>query len=215
VPGLSAHACVRDQGVSAIECFWVVHRALLAHEREKNDACDHPLFAGYDLPYPLSIGTLQAGNWPSSVPEELVCEGRYGIAIGEDMGAAQRLFEEVVATAAKADPWLREHPPEVEWWGGQFASAETSPGEEVVTRLCQAFADLSGAEAILAGVPYGADMRLLIHQGQTPTVLFGPGDVCRAHRPDEFVPIAEMVKTAQTLALLALRFCGVLEPTQE
>lgn len=208
VPGKAAHACVRTEGVSAVERFWAVHQALLLHEREINDACDHPLLAGYDLPYPLSIGTLRAGEYPSAVPEELVCEGRYGIPLGEDLGEARRRFERVVAEAARADPWLRDHPPEVEWWGGQFAPAETPAEEAVVTELCRAFVDATGRDAEVEGVPYGADMRLLVNEGGIPTVLFGPGDVRRAHRPDEFVPVEELVTAARTLVLLAIRFCG-------
>jgi len=57
-------------------------------------------------------------------------------------------------------------------------------------------------------VTYGADMRLLVNVGQTPTVLFGPGDVRNSHQPDEYVPVDELVTTVRTLALAALRFCG-------
>jgi acetylornithine deacetylase len=47
-----------------------------------------------------------------------------------------------------------------------------------------------------------------INEGQTPTVLFGPGDVRNAHQPNEFVPISDLLATIQTLALTTLRFCG-------
>jgi acetylornithine deacetylase len=57
-------------------------------------------------------------------------------------------------------------------------------------------------------MPYGADMRLLANEGQTPTVLFGPGDVRRAHRPDERVPIAHLRAVTETLVLAIMRFCG-------
>jgi len=40
-------------------------------------------------------------------------------------------------------------------------------------------------------------------------VLFGPGDLRQAHAADEFVPVEELVVCARSLALLALRFCGV------
>jgi acetylornithine deacetylase len=58
------------------------------------------------------------------------------------------------------------------------------------------------------GVPYGSDLRLLVRHAGTPAVLFGPGDLRRAHAADEFVPIAELVACARALALTALRFCG-------
>ncbi len=209
VPGRSAHGCVREEGVSAIERFFPVHQALLAHERQKNEERRHPLFARYRLAYPLSIGTLRAGDWPSSVPELLLCEGRYGIALGEDLDAARRCFEAVVVDAARDDPWLAENPPRVEWWGGQFAPAETPADDPVVASLVQACEDVTGSPPPLEGVTFGSDMRLLANEGKIPTVLFGPGDVRRSHRPDEDVPIADLVKAVRTLALTALRFCGV------
>jgi acetylornithine deacetylase len=58
---------------------------------------------------------------------------------------------------------------------------------------------------------YGADMRLLVNVGGIPTVMFGPGDVRNSHRPDEFVPVADLMVAARTLALTALRFCGYEE----
>jgi len=55
---------------------------------------------------------------------------------------------------------------------------------------------------------YGADTRLLASVGGTPTALFGPGDVRASHRPDEYVPVDELVAAVRTLALTAMRFCG-------
>jgi acetylornithine deacetylase len=56
-------------------------------------------------------------------------------------------------------------------------------------------------------MPYGADMRLLVNQGGIPTVLFGPGDVRRAHQPDEAVPLDDLRRVMETLIVVALRYC--------
>ncbi len=71
--------------------------------------------------------------------------------------------------------------------------------------------DLTGSAPTIEGVTYGADMRLLTNVAHIPTVLFGPGDVAQAHRPDEYVPVHEMVTATGALVLAALRFCGVKE----
>ncbi len=209
VPGLAAHGCVREEGVSAVEKFWPIHRALLALEREQNEQARDPLYARYQLPYALSIGRVRAGNWPSSVAESLVFEGRYGVPVGVDVAAARRRFEAAVAQAAAGDDWLREHAPRVEWWGGQFEPAAIPAGHPLVETVAGACADAAGRAAAVEGMTYGADMRLLVNVGQTPTVLFGPGDVRQAHRPDEFVPIDELLAATRTLALAAMRFCGL------
>ena len=215
VEGRAAHGCVRDEGVSAFEKFLPLHAALLELERVRNEwaraqdqASARPLYAAYRLPIPLSVGVVQAGDWPSTVPEALVCQGRYGVAVGETLEAARAEFENVVARAAAADPWLREHPPSVEWWGGQFASARTPLEAPLVRTVMRAAEAVTGAAPRLEGATYGADMRLLANEGDMPTILFGPGDVHLAHGPDERVPVHELVQATRVLALTALRFCG-------
>jgi acetylornithine deacetylase len=208
VPGRAAHGCVREEGVSAIEKFFPIHQALMDLERERNERLQDPLYARYKLPNALCIGNVRAGTWASSVAESLVFEGRYGIAVGEDQSAARRALEEAVQGAAQRDPWLKAHPPVVEWWGGQFYPARTPVDHPLVQTIVGAFEKITGSVARLEGMTYGADMGLLVNVGRTPTVLFGPGDVRVAHRPDEYVLIKELETAVRTLALTALHFCG-------
>ena len=227
VHGLSAHGCVREQGVSAVEKFLPLLAALRRLEADRcgvsEDGDDgearaavagdphSPLFARYRLPWPIEIGTLRAGDWASSVPGTLVAEGRFGVAIGESVAAARRALEEAIARAAAADPWMREHPPTVEWWGGRFDPAVTDLSEAIVATVVDACATSTGSAPPIEGVTYGADMRLLVNVGDIPTVLFGPGDVRVAHMPDEYVPLDQLRIAAEALVLTALRFCGVEE----
>jgi acetylornithine deacetylase/succinyl-diaminopimelate desuccinylase-like protein len=51
-------------------------------------------------------------------------------------------------------------------------------------------------------------MRLLIRQGGTPTVIFGPGRPEVAHAPNEHVPLGEVVACARALAVWLLREIG-------
>jgi acetylornithine deacetylase len=208
VPGRSAHGALREEGVSAIEKSIPIYQALLALEHERNQNVPDPLYAQYTLPYALCIGTMRAGTWASTVAESLTFEGRYGLAVGEDIAAARRSLEETIVRTAHADPWLREHPPLVEWWGGQFEPASIPVDHPIVETVCSAYSTITGTPARVEGVTYGADMRLLVNEGNTPTVLFGPGDVRKAHCPDEYVPVEQLVTAARTLALIALRFCG-------
>jgi acetylornithine deacetylase len=208
VPGYPAHGCFREEGVSAIEKFMPIYQALMALEAERNQNNTEPMFANYRLPYAVTVGTVRAGNWASTVAESLTCEGRFGVAVDEDMAAARRTLEEAVAQAAQADDWLRHHQPTVEWWGGQFAPASIPGDHPIVTTVSQAFTAVTEMPAHIQGMTYGADMRLLVNEGGIPTVLFGPGDVRKAHQPDEYVPIDDLIVAVRTLALTALRFCG-------
>lgn len=208
VPGVAAHGCFRDEGVSPIEKFIPVYEALMALERRRNESVAHPMFSAYPLPYALCVGTVRSGVWASTVGEELVFEGRYGVGVDEDLAGARADFEATVAEAARADGWLRDHPPTVQWWGAQFEPAETPADDAVVTTLCDAWKETAGTAARVQGMPYGADMRLLVRDGATPTVIFGPGDVRRAHAPDEYVEVGDLVAATRAVALAAVRFCG-------
>lgn len=211
IPGRAAHGCVREEGESAFERFLPVHAALKALEAERNRRLRHPLYAGMDLPWPLCIGIVQAGTWPSIVPERLTCEGRIGVAIGEPLAQARGELEGAVAQAAAADPWLREHPPTVEWIGGVWEGAETPVAHPLVEALSAGVVEATGALARLGGAPYGSDLRLFINGFGIPGLLFGPGDIRLAHFTDESIPLAEVEAAALALAEAAVRFCGVAD----
>lgn len=214
VPGLSTHASVRLDGVDAVEKYLLVHEALRRLEARRNRD-PHPLMARYALPYPLSVGTVRAGNWASSVPEELVAEGRLGVALGEPVEHARAELEHAIATVCAGDTWLREHPVRVEWFGGQFASGGVAPDSSAAQLVTDAHQLLHGERPQVHGAPYGSDLRLLT-AGGTPTVLYGPGDVRAdgpgdvraAHAPDENVPVDDLVRTTQTLVLLLASVLG-------
>ena len=208
VPGRSVHASVRTEGVDAIEKYLLVHLALRRLEVARNTEI-HPLMAGYAVPYPLSVGTVRAGDWSSSVPDLLIAEGRLGVALGEPVEHARAALQEAVAEVCVDDPWLSEHPVVVEWAGGQFAPGQLAAGSPLLELVAGAHSRLHGNVPQVHGVPYGSDLRLLTELGGIPTLHYGPGDVRMAHAPDESVPVAELVTVTQTLVLLAAQVCGV------
>lgn len=206
ITGLAAHASRRTSGVSAVEKLLVVLPALRALEQRRNATVD-PRMRRWNIAYPLEIGRVHAGNWSSSVPDVLVAEGRYGVALGEPPEVARAAFTNAVADACSADPWLSHHPIRVEWWGGQFASGQTSPDAPIVTAIRKAHQSVSAHPPGEWGAPYGSDLRLMSGLGRVPTVHYGPGDARLAHGRDERVPIDEVLTTARSLAVLALEHC--------
>lgn len=206
VRGKSAHASVRLEGVSAVEKYLDIHRTLMQLEKERNSEVKHPLLGKLALPYPLNIGRVQAGNWSSSVPEELTFDGRIGVAIGEDSVAVRLQFEQTLRNLAEADPWLHNHPLEIRWSGGQFDSSEI-PVNHYLVKLCrQCMFDLTGHEPEIEGAPYGSDLRLFVNSGGFPALLFGPGEVNIAHKPDEHLDVQDVIVAARAYILAAIRY---------
>ncbi|WP_350274081.1 M20/M25/M40 family metallo-hydrolase [Kribbella sp. HUAS MG21] len=206
VPGLATHGSTRSRGVSAIEKFTVIQTALLELERERNRD-PHPLLAHLDLANPLSVGTIAAGDWASTVPDHLVAEGRYGVRLGEGVADARAAFEAAVAEACAKDDWLREHPVVVSWPGGEFASGLLPDGDPLLADTLRAVADLGSGTPTVMGAPYGSDLRQYAAAG-IPTLQYGPGDVRYAHAADEHVVLADVLAAARAYALLAVRRCG-------
>jgi acetylornithine deacetylase len=207
VAGKAAHGALRGEGVSAIQKSFLILSALDSFEKKRNEGGD-PSIPG-DLPFPICVGKITGGEWASSVSEGVLLEGRYGIRPGEELMTAREEFEDVLERAALDDGWLSIHKPEIEWWGGRFEAASVDPNVGIATTVIESHKTVTETEPMVTGVPYGSDMGLLVNHGGTPAVLYGPGNVRDAHRPDEFVPIEEVLIATSTLALNAMRFCGV------
>jgi acetylornithine deacetylase len=184
-----------------------IYNALMNLEKTRNAAVKDPLYSRYRLPIPLNLGVVKCGNWPSSVPEELVLEGRYGIGVDENVASAHYAFEKTIADVVSSDAWLRENPPTLEWRGGQFTPVRTPTDHPLVKMVADAYKDTTGSVPVYEGMTYGSDMRHLVRVGKTPSVLYGPGDVRLCHRPDEHVPISDLDTATKTLARTILRFC--------
>ncbi|MFE2428950.1 ArgE/DapE family deacylase [Streptomyces sp. NPDC059373] len=207
VPGLAAHASTRDAGVSAIDAYAPIGAALARLEARRNTGPD-ALMAEYPIPYSVSVGTLRAGDWASSVPDLLVAEGRLGVRLGEEPAAARADFERCVAEACAGHPWLRDHPAVVTWPGGQYASGRLDDGHPLRGLVAAAHADATGLPRPRErGAPYGSDLRLYAAAG-IPTVQFGPGDVRLAHGNREQVSVSETVAVSRALVLAVLRTVG-------
>lgn len=207
VRGLAAHASMRTSGVSTIEKFLPIYQALERLEARRNAVVD-PIMDRWPIAYPLSIGTIHAGDWASTVPDLLVAEGRLGVAIGESVEQARAELEQAVAAACANDPWLAEHPVEVTWWGGQFASGRTDPAHPLNTIVSEEHTAMFGSAPRVYGGPYGSDLRLLTGIGGIPTVHYGPGALAAAHAPNEYVAIDEVSEAARALTAMILRICG-------
>ena len=205
VQGRSAHAAHRLEGCSAIDRYVRVHAALAAHERRVNAGVEHPLMRELRLPYPLSVGRVMGGDWSSQVPDRVEFEGRLGVPVGEEVGAARAGLEAAVAAALDDG----EPPAEIAWTGGSFAPAETPPAHPWVRAVTGAFEAELGRGVRASGVPWGADMRLFTARG-IPCTMAGTPGIELAHAVDERVPLAELTTLARAIVRVLARAPGAL-----
>jgi acetylornithine deacetylase len=188
VRGKAAHAAERLHGRSAIDAYLPIHAALNDHERALNADVADELMRDEELPYPLVVGKLEAGEWASTVPDRLTFSCRLPVRVGES-------FEEALAGMRRAVG------PDVELHidGGRFEAARTDE-DGAFARLVRGVA--GGG---FAGVPWGADMRLWTAKG-IPTVMCGTHGIERAHAVDEYVEITDVERLAGVVQQVVERF---------
>ena len=208
VPGRAAHASVRREGVSALDNLYTLIRALEADETARNAAETDPLMTVLGLPYPTIIGKVEGGEWASTVLDRVVAEGRYGVKLGQTWRDAEANLRACIDAACTADPFLRDHTVGLEITGGRFSSSRVPADHPLPVSVAAAVEATLGRRPSFLGEPYGADMRLLVNEGQTPTVIFGPGDIRVAHSADEHVSLAEVADCARVLAAWVVRELG-------
>lgn len=200
VPGRAAHASRRREGVSALDKLWLLARALEVDETRRNDAETDPLMTALGLPYPTILGIVAGGEWASTVLDRVTADGRYGVRLGQSEADAEAELRACIAAACAADDFLRDHPATVEIAGGRFGSVRIPSDHPLPVGLAETVEAVTGRRPALLGEPYGADMRLFVNVGETPCVIFGPGNVTVAHSADEHVPLAQVEDCARVLA---------------
>jgi len=205
IQGRSAHAASRWAGEDVLPHFENVRTALLDLEQERTASIDHPLYQEFPIPAPVCFGTVDAGNWASSVPSSLTAGVRIGVVPGETVDEVEALFEERLAEVIEESEWLSEHPPTFERFTIQFEPAETDADDRVVRDLQAAMDETGLADTEPRGATYGADSRHYVAAG-IPTVLFGPGSIEQAHFPDETIHWADVKQARETIAATARNF---------
>jgi acetylornithine deacetylase/succinyl-diaminopimelate desuccinylase family protein len=215
----SVHAGGRGEAVSAIEKAVKLLAAVAELERHWAVHKLHPLM-------PRGITTINpgviaggSGGGADGIPNGMLAYSNFadycalGLSLkylpderGEDVRAE---FEHYIARVAVADPWLREHPPEIEWGvsGVSFPPSEVSSEHPLVVSVCNAFRAVAG-EPRLAGFEAVSDLAWLAEAG-IPAVLYGPGDFAQAHSSAEYVGVDELVEVTSVVALALCDWCGV------
>jgi len=206
VPGQPAHAARRWQGEDPLDRFEAIRAAFRNLEADRATAVTHSLFERFDVPWPVVMGRVSAGEWASNVPGDLTAEARLGVAPGESLDAVERAFRERLEAAVAGDEWLAANPPDFERFGVQFEPAEVDPREPVVGALQGALAE-RGRDPDPTGETYGSDARHYVRAG-IPTVVFGPGRIEEAHFPEESIRWPRVLEAAGVIADAAWRFLG-------
>ena len=208
IKGKSAHGGTRYEGVSAIDKAVVVMKEIKMLEQERNESLRHSLYKNVPIPIPINIGSIQSGNWPSSVPDTAVLEGRFGIAPTETMEDAQESLKERIDALNESDAWFKERPIELEWFGARWLPGNLEINHPLMKQLAHTMQKWSGKNR-LSKLHHGRRMEVSFIVGSTPVVVFGPGETKMAHDSNEYIEVDKMLEVAEIIALTIIEWCGV------
>ena len=199
ITGKAAHAQSANEAVNPIEVAIPVIAALRALERKMNAHVDDPALDGADHPYNVNVGAMRAGDWASSVPALARLDVRIGHPTAWTAADALKWVTAVIDRAARNDPWLREHPPQIRSSGFRAQGHALDPHHPLVRSLVDAHEAAHGTRPETFGFGSTTDARYYLNQFDTPALCYGP--IARnIHGVDEAVELRSIVDGARTLA---------------
>jgi acetylornithine deacetylase/succinyl-diaminopimelate desuccinylase family protein len=206
ISGRAAHAGSPERGVNAI---YGAMEAVAATRRHAAEIAGHR-HALLGSPS-LSVGTISGGLGVSIVPDKCSFWVDRRLLPGETGEAALAAYRDALERYTPAVAGLSRH----EWLRMELPPSEIDDGHPLVAALATAARDSGAPDLAPGGWSAASDGGYLMRDAGIPTVLFGPGSIVnQAHRPDEFVPVDEVLVAARTYLTLATRALDSrLQPT--
>ena len=208
VTGKPAHVREMQSGVNAIEAAAVLMERFRAYEAVANRAeRRHAAFAAENHPINVNIGTLQGGEWNSSVATRAKLGVRVGVMPGQSCREVAREIEQLVAETA-ADPRLRGAAMAVSY-GGFMADGCVFPSDQPIAQVVSGAHRRVTGEAVRHYTATGlTDARFYtLYQG-TQATCYGP-DAENIHGIDESVGLEAMHDVTRVIALTIAEWCGL------
>jgi acetylornithine deacetylase len=208
VTGRPVHVREAHAGVSAIQAAAVVAEAFAAYEAEANRAeRRHPAFAADNHPINVNIGTIEGGEWNSSVATRARIGVRVGVMPGQSCHTVRMEIEALVARTAQQER-LRGAALMVEF-KGFMADGCVFPPDQPIARLVAAQHHAVTGEELRHYAAAGlTDARFYTLYGGTQATCYGP-DAQNIHGIDESVGLACLHETTKVLALTIADWCGL------
>ena len=207
-------------GINAIEKGVKFVQAVREFERDWAHSRHHPLM-------PPGITTINPGvivggvglgddgvprvtSNPAMIPDVCVIDFDFKYLPTETFEEVREQFEAFVSAFALTDPWLRDHPPSVQWHLSNidFPPFSTPSDHPLIDAVRGAHQPL-GIETVLTGKRAVTDAAFYAGAGMTPIILGPAGE--GLHGDNEYVDLDSLIETAKVFAGVILRWCGIAQ----
>jgi acetylornithine deacetylase len=194
VIGRSGHSSRPDLGLNAVHAMaGVITQAAAYGETLTKGPFDH----GFEPPYcSLQVGVVAGGQAVNIIPDRCTAD--------MEVRAVPGVSPAVLLEPVKAQLFaLRDSGFEVAWHElSAYPGASLSENSELTALLVE----LTGQEP-LAAVSYGTEAGLY-QQAGIDAIICGPGDISRAHRPNEYIEVGELAACQKFIENLGARLAA-------
>ena len=189
--GVTAHASQPWKGADAVAAMAEVVCAL-RHAFAELPAHDE---LG---PSTITFGQIEGGYRPYVVPDHAKVWVDMRLTPPTDTSAATRMVEQAIAAAEAAVPGCHGSYTVT----GDRPAIERDPGSPLLAALKHAAGNVTGADTVV-GFFTGDTAVIAGKTGNRNCMSYGPGSLALAHKPNEYVPHADIVRCQQVLIALA------------
>ena len=186
VRGLAGHSSEPAKGVNAIQAAAEAIAYVAAEQRRF--AVEGPFVKGFDPPHTTPhVGTVGGGSILNIIPEHCSFVMEWRCVPGDSPQAQVERLRQFVE--ANVEPAMKRVDPSA---GFTLEVIDDIPGmaldaDHELATLTKRLAGFNSAGKVSYGTEGG-----LYQEAGIPTIVCGPGDIAQAHKPDEWVSIAQL-----------------------
>lgn len=200
VRGRSAHSSNPSQGKNAI--YPIARLALYIEDLNKSlQKNSHPLLG----PPVVSANVIRGGVKDNVIPDYCELQMDRRRVPGEGKDQFDRELNEWVENMKAMDPSFQC---QIEILGDDKEPVVISPEKPIVRAAVEAIYEITGCREIPKGFVAATDMTFLVHQGNIPTVILGPGHLAQTHIVNEFVDLDQLEQAVLIYAHLITLILG-------
>ena len=203
--GKKVHGGRQAEGVNAIEMAARFIERVYERYVPLLNSRDYPLLG----PPTINIGTISGGDQPSTVPDrcELTLDRR--MVPTESIEQVYAELRELAASLHEEDPRFSCRISDMFEGEGTlahlpFVTAEEDPLVDALKTSCTE----RGEDVCIEPFPAWTDAGFIAAGSKSKCVVFGPGELGKAHSAHEAIELWQVGRAAEIYSLCALKYCG-------
>ena len=126
----------------------------------------------------------------------------------EDLTAVQQELEAAVQQASQSDPWLKDHPAQLDWLQG-ISGVEISEDSQIYKTVAAAIQSVTGITPKVQSLHAASEIRTPNLYSGIPTIGFGPlsGGNTQSGGTDEWVSVDDFINMVAVVASIIVDWC--------